>query len=225
MAESSIVEEPEQIAEAHTVFSNSINFFPMMMDQHKTQEICCSAFNHNQIFFKYIPDQFITIDMCWKGVTTNIKKMYEIPTIKKTIELCNYAARIQIELILHEKGIPLTHRRKWMYHLLIEKQLFFISHIPEIYIPLALFKSSSSSSQIITQHLKKTKGKSKWINTTKSKLLHRCVDNVITTYEDHIKSNINIKKELLIYAWAPYRTRDWCMDTETQARLCRSFLL
>ena len=46
----------------------------------------------------------------------------------------------RIELILSESGIPLTFRKPWMYEMLLDKQYFYISHIPEIYIPLSLLK-------------------------------------------------------------------------------------
>ena len=220
MAELSTEESP-----IITVFANNIKFFPMMLDQYKNQEICITAFNYDQNFLKYIPTRFITMDMCMKSVTTDINNMYDIPNIVKTLELCNYTAHIRIELILQDNGIPLIHRRQWMYELLLKKQLFFICAIPEIYIPLGFFYSPSLQNLQITQQLNKTNGKNKWMNRSKSILLWRCVNSTLSRYKMHRKFNSEIRKELLIVAWSPNRVRDWCLDIDTQKRINISFLL
>ena len=84
------------------------------------------------------PD-FVTAEFCWRKVNRNINEMINIPTLYKTQELCDFAAKCRIELILFETGIPLTFRKPWMYQELLHKQLFYITHIPEIYIPSYLF--------------------------------------------------------------------------------------
>ena len=160
------------------------------------------------------PDS-VTADYCWKKVIKDINEMHIIPTLYKTQKLCDYAAKCRIELILFERGIPLTFRRPWMYHDLLQKQLFYISHIPEIYIPSYLlllplkFKAQ--------RHMKR--------QHTHYKLLHRCITRSTTIYQDHKKQNNDIKKELLIFAWAPYRVKNWCLDVENQKRISVSFLL
>ena len=140
-------------------------------------------------------NEFGTIDLCWKAIVKDIKKMYEIPsTKKKPQELCNYAAKIRVELILLEYGIPLTYRKQWMYDLLISKQIFFIAHIPEIYIPSLLLKTPT---KYIDLAARTSRGISKRLNNTREKLLQRCVNNTITNYQKHLDYNLNIKKRTI----------------------------
>ena len=160
------------------------------------------------------PD-FLTAEFCWRTVVRNINEMINIPTLYKTQELCDFAGKCRIELILFETGIPLTFRKPWMYKELLNKQLFYISHIPEIYIPSYLLLLPLTFKPQI--HKKR--------QNTHYKLLHRCISKATTTYQQHIDQNRDIKKELLIFAWAPYRVRNWCLDIEIQRRLSLSFLL
>ena len=49
-------------------------------------------------------NQFATPDLYWKAVVDNVENIRNIPTNKKTQELCNYVAKIRVELILVEEG-------------------------------------------------------------------------------------------------------------------------
>ena len=211
------------MTEAHEQFCIQSNFFFCTMeDEDKSQEICTKAFDYNPHYFKHIPHKFLTPNLCRKAIEYDISNMFHIPIKNKTEELCNYAANIRIELILNEDGVPLSFRKQWMYDLLLDKQLFYIAHIPEIYIPISLLKLPS---KFINLELSKSRGKSRRLNCTMSKLLHRCVTKVTETYRKHIDDNMNIKNELMIYAWALYHVRDWCADIDTQKRISLSFLL
>ena len=171
--------------------------FCTMSNQYKTITICTQALNYKLSLFKHIPILHRTPNLCWQAITQNIELMYIISTKQKTSAMCNYAAQCRPEMILYEGGVPLTFRLPWMYEKLVNVNSSYIGDVPEVYI-----------SPKIISHLNKNKQRSSLI---------------IRLRNTHIKINKEIKQDLLVGAWAPYRVRDWCLDTDTQKRLDISF--
>ena len=170
--------------------------FCTMPNEFKTLFICTKALHYKLSLFKYIPFKHLSPDLCWYAITQNIFLIYLIPTKKKTAAMCNYAAKLHPEMILCEEGVPLTYRLPWMYEELVAVNDHYLEDIPEVYI----------SKNIILKLHKKRKN------------LH-----IIRLRNAHTETNKKVAQDLLEYAWAPYRVRDWCLDIEQQRHLSICF--
>ena len=204
-----IVLEVETQEKWDNLFKLDPQSFCMTPKKFKSHSMCIAAVKHNLSFFKHVPNKHMTPDICEDIIKKKLAYIYLIPNEYKTKTMCTYAATKSPSLILYEGGIPLTLREQWMYDKLIYCNPHYLDRIPEVYISPIMIRNLEYCTDDYCTDECSVAGR---------------IQKIIANRRKNIIFNRQIHQELYPIAWAPYRIRDWCLDTDRQKRIKNVFI-
>jgi len=120
-----------KFAVTHTNWNEFLHYVP---DNFITQELCNLTFKHLPAALTYIPKGFITKEMAEKSVDVQPDKLHSVPEEYRTSELCLKAVKNCDNITNINRAIPKTSFTKEISNIMFQKDVESVEVIPKEFI-------------------------------------------------------------------------------------------